>query len=1087
MAYKLSDDDKSKLERAQAALAEQEEKQPAPTPQPVENKPVYKIAPTDQNFSQVAPSIKRLTEKYYPEWLDDLKTDEDWHDYYQRWNRQLDTNTYFMGAQLKDSLMQYDDKDKADLAAMRAAWKNEPTVFERASKGDWSGALEGAGENLGWGALDPVNFVPMLKGAGMFARVLANMGIDAVASYGMDVAEQKIEKDAGLRSEIDHKEAAITGAVGGVISGAGQGTARLLGKGAKMLTSDRWDKQIQDKIAKEVDKNMPTYKIEADTYNSSLGYGVEEKEYAASINLKRQHASDRIKSMELGLAELHDEFKPARRTGVNVEDGVKTLLGMGAGTPDNLGRNVGQDPNIWRPGMALNAEELGAARVRTLKVAQSAVQDLMNAAKTNDPADWAVAVANMRGFRKQVEFLSGASSEAGRSLGQMRRIVDEDGYLSENSMNNLFRIAGVTDKSGKLDTGRLQSLAEKLSLYDANNPASLEKIAQTLYSFQKDPKSNRWLEVYYNSLLSNPSLFMPVTGVNFMSNVATQALAFPEMMVASAIGAVRGGQDRIFAKEIAGRAVGTLHGLMDGLRAAGTVIKDGPGAVGTTKLDVDVNKIPGVAGRLINAPSTLLTAADEFFKATARRAELYQMAYHDAIKKGVTGPSFSQHVDNLVNNPTRAMLTKANAAAKYYTYQSDVGTIGKSLQSFKAAHPVIGAATVPFVRTPINIMRYAIERTPGISRMLQSTKDALNHGGAAADMARARVYVGTMGLMAASTMATMGMITGAEPKDPVALQKWRDEKKQAYSIRIGDKWYQYNRLDPFGTILGWGADMVTLTERGLSSDDEEVWGAAFGVFTQTFVNKTWLSGIVRIMDAVANPEGGGKVDRLMSGLLSPVVPSGVAAWARAGDPVIRDVNGVSEAIMNRIPDKAEGYGRKNLYPKLDSMGNPLKTASPLDTKEGTLADQIARLMSPGAVTDAVQDHPVLKAMNELEITKQVRAPTFRKGDFADAKSTPQQEYYYNYYRGKTAERILMPLVIDPRWKDTPVELRKKAIGDAFETAGKYANGVVKEMFPDINKRLAHDHKRESEAVKNPDPTLTYTFLRKMFGWEEDPR
>src|SRR3546814_12677927 len=64
----------------------------------------------------------------------------------------------------------------------------------------------------------------------------------------------------------------------------------------------------------------------------------------------------------------------------------------------------------------------------------------------------------------------------------------------------------------------------------------------------------------------------------------------------------------------------------------------------------------------------------------------------------------------LRDNPTPAMIEAADKQAQYLTFQKPLGPGGRGIQQF--ANEVPGAKLViPFVRTPINILKFAAERS----------------------------------------------------------------------------------------------------------------------------------------------------------------------------------------------------------------------------------------------------------------------------------------------------------------------------------------------------------------------------------------
>ena len=59
-----------------------------------------------------------------------------------------------------------------------------------------------------------------------------------------------------------------------------------------------------------------------------------------------------------------------------------------------------------------------------------------------------------------------------------------------------------------------------------------------------------------------------------------------------------------------------------------------------------------------------------------------------------------------------------------------------------------------------------------------------------------------------------GEISGAGPTDPQQRAAMLANGWQPYSVKIGDTWYSYRRLDPFASILGPTADLVELASDG---------------------------------------------------------------------------------------------------------------------------------------------------------------------------------------------------------------------------------------------------------------------------------
>ena len=168
-----------------------------------------------------------------------------------------------------------------------------------------------------------------------------------------------------------------------------------------------------------------------------------------------------------------------------------------------------------------------------------------------------------------------------------------------------------------------------------------------------------------------------------------------------------------------------------------------------------------------------------------------------------------QRCERVVEAARRA-FDAALGEARYNTFTQPLGPTGQAITNFFNKIPG-GRIIVPFMRTPMNIFKYAVERTPGAPLVLSETRENLKAGGIRRDQALARIAFGSsiMGMIWA--MAAQGIITGGGG-GPDEQRKRRLTGWQPYSIKIGDTYYSYNRLDPLSTIMGFTADLVTADE-----------------------------------------------------------------------------------------------------------------------------------------------------------------------------------------------------------------------------------------------------------------------------------
>jgi hypothetical protein len=248
---------------------------------------------------------------------------------------------------------------------------------------------------------------------------------------------------------------------------------------------------------------------------------------------------------------------------------------------------------------------------------------------------------------------------------------------------------------------------------------------------------------------------------------------------------------------------------------------------GSTKFDTRTKALgTSPLAKAARIPLRALTATDEFFKQTAYRARLTQIAVKEAQEAGVSKtkiigklPSgkeiteFEQYVATRIRNGyDETGLIGIDAEAKRFaqevTFTKDLDGILGHVQSIVNEAPIL-KQVLPFVKTPANLAIQAIERSPlGIVG-----KNWENFSGKSRDAykiaeTRGRVAVGTAILTSAALLNYAGLITGGFHPDKSIRQQQQSIGFQPYSIKIPftDTQIQYGRLDPIGMLIGTVAD-----------------------------------------------------------------------------------------------------------------------------------------------------------------------------------------------------------------------------------------------------------------------------------------
>lgn len=726
----------------------------------------------------------------------------------------------------------------------------------------------------------------------------------------------------------------------------------------------------------------------------------------ANFNLKNIDSAEDIGRLLQTVEESFGGFDAARRGRMDFGE-IQALadeLGM---TADDLLRR--------RPGEALNAEQALAARAILAKSSDEVIELAGRARAGADTDRTAFAEALLRHAAIQ-EQVSGAISEAGRALSSMRAAASSRSVarriheITADSMGGVQRLEDIADRI--LDLQRIGA-----------GPGETTRFAVDAI---KPRKRDMLQELWYNSLLSGPQTHV----VNTLSNFLTGVSSFPEQAIASALGqgrrAIRAARgkpddfDRVTAGELGTRLLGYMQGTREGLSSSWNTLRTGEVSDFVTKVESRVQEaIPGRIGKVIRTPSRFLAAEDEFFKAVARRMELTALAARQARKEGLRGEARRERIADLNRNPTDEMVDRAMDFARYMTFQRPLqGIVGEiSRWTARAVWPKL---FIPFIRTPTNILKYAVERSPA-APILREVRDNIRAGGERRAIATARVMFGTGIGMTVMSLVEQGVITGGGPAWSGAEDMMRADGWQPYSIRVGDTYYSYARLDPLALTLGIAADLHDYTSHMTPRQSEQAGALLIASILRNLENKTWLSGMSDVLSVVQDPQR--NLNRVVGRLAGSIaVPSFVNQITRYVDPVQREnrvpsggrtgwgsmVDAMLGAIENRVPGMSQ-----NLEPRRNVLGEEMRS-------EGGLGpDAVSPIW-----TRAARNDPIIRELlnNMIALGRPSRFITV---DGVRRELTPREYGSLQELSGRYMREDLTEALAGPDWQDaTPDERRR---------------------------------------------------------------
>ena len=518
------------------------------------------------------------------------------------------------------------------------------------------------------------------------------------------------------------------------------------------------------------------------------------------------------------------------------------------------------------------------------------------------------------------------------------------------------------------------------------------------------------MEAWKSGLVSGPITHL----ANVMGNTTFLALRAPVDALAAVIGAFRSGPDVVHMTEPLARIAGSLHGALDGLKVAGAVLKTGdydPGKKGEQRR----NAIEGTKGEVIRLPFRTLAAEDALFRTMNERGEAYSLAVRSALKDtNPTTREFRERVADLVQHPTPEMQAEITTAGDRFTFNLPLGEKGQVVQQVVREWHLEWA--VPFVRTPGNILKELTRMSPFASFIKEWRVD-YGKGGAARDKALAEVYVGSSIAAVVTALTLSGKISGAGNPDQSKAATQRAAGWQAYSVKIGDKWYAYQRLQPVGTLMGVSADIAEVWEHLTPTERDRVPKMIAIAFANAVTHQTFLQGLTNIVNAVSDPDRFGP--RFIQGMAGSVVPGAVAQTAQLSDPLIREIHSSYDAVLNRIPG-----GRQSLYPKRDLFGVEIPNKDRLGW------------VTPVTVTQQSTDPVYLEAarlnVGISRTPETITLPAARDRKLGDVPLSAQQRDKFAEVSGHMAYNILRPIVEAPSWGHTSDFIKKRIFDVVFE-------------------------------------------------------
>jgi GGDEF domain-containing protein len=642
---------------------------------------------------------------------------------------------------------------------------------------------------------------------------------------------------------------------------------------------------------------------------------------------------------------------------------------------------------------------------------------------------------------------TGANSEAGRALAILRQI--------RNAKNQAESLADLSEqiKNGGFDDKDITKLVNYI-----NKSKDLSAINKAPY-WKKT--LNSMYEIWLNwGLLSNPVTHTANITSNALTSLIRTAAEKPvATLVDPFVARIQKRKTERFMGEIFPEVQGQLTaitrifgagktgldqgGIKTMIRAIGREFEQVQGMFGE-KIEYPA-QIRGLAGELIRGPGNALQAGDLVFKKIVYEGEVLSRAYRQARIEGLRGGAFKRRSEELVKkvadpateDKIAAQIRRASMQeAQYRTYTQALGNIGRNIMRTRNAIP--GARyIVPFIRTPLNILKYGLERLPGTGYLTLYKKITSGEiKGAEISDQIAKLIVGHIMAIPMVLAARAGIITGSGPEDKNERKALEASGWQPYEFKLRDLAYSFRRLEPLATILGIAADFVEIARA--TKDEDKLSGLAAqlaGSIAKNITSKTFTEQVAQFYSAIQDPEryGTGFVKRFATSL----VPGVVRGVAHSMDPRYRGKETLGEYVQSVIPGKSQ-----ELPPKRDVLGKEIE-------KEGGF---LWNFVVPIRVRKN-KSNPVLGEINRLRVPLSMPS----KKIYGQELTTKQFDEY-GKIAGEQTYKLLENLINSPSYKNMNDNLRsefiKKKVATGRDQARKILSGKYKfSAISNIDKAL----------------------------------
>lgn len=366
----------------------------------------------------------------------------------------------------------------------------------------------------------------------------------------------------------------------------------------------------------------------------------------------------------------------------------------------------------------------------------------------------------------------------------------------------------------------------------------------------------------------------------------------------------------------------------------------------------------------------------------------------------------AQNIKSIEDVPDSAIELATEESLKA-TFKDTNEITKKFIGMKKSLGPVLGEIALPFVKTPANLAARSVDYSPvGLilaARNFKNTKDASKFFD---DLSKG--LTGSALIAAGFVLAKAGLITGALSDDKDEAQFQKQQGMQAFSVKIGDRYYSYDWAMPGSMSLVFAATIVdefNKQDKEVERTIEDNFGLAKSLGLAS-VN-AWISASPT--QALADFLSGGYDNNIAENLfetsiesVNRLIPSLSNVTAKTIDKTARgsySSGNFGKTLLDQAKAKIPGL-RETLPVSYNTWGQPITTA------ESTGQAAFANFINPGTFSrdQKTELDGEISALFELEKDNKVFPRRVKWSPTINGETIRLDNEQYSAYQKEAGEK-----------------------------------------------------------------------------------